>query len=402
MALRVIHLSTYATNGGAARAASALNQAMQQQGIDSRMMTAHGSRFAVARTLDRQLWRLQSSPTKTWRSPARFASITAAEINRSSADIVNLHWVTDGFLSIEEIGRISKPIVWSMYDMWPFSGTEHYGTDASSARWRTDYTKQNRPSEERGLDLDRWTFDRKQRHWQHEGANIHMVPASTWLEQATRSSALMHDWPITRIPHVVDTDVFAPMGKEQARQQLRLPAEAPLILFLASAGIADRRKGFDLLETALPEVARAHPDLQVVIGGPITPDYQPPTGLTVHWLGHLEGDEALRTAYCAADVLAAPSREDNMPLTAMEAQSCGRPVVAFNIGGLPDIVEHLTTGYLASPGDPADLTTGLMSMLHDARAGNAAGEHARTRAESVWSPAVVVDRYSTIYQRGLS
>ena len=220
MALRVLHLSTYATNGGAARAASALNHAMQQQGIDSRMITGHGPHFTAARTLDRQFWRLQRSPTQTWRSPARFASITAAHINRSSADVVNLHWVTDGFLSVEEIGRITKPIVWAMYDMWPFSGTEHYGTDASSARWRTGYTRRNRSDDERGLDLDRWTYERKQRHWPPGGNAIHMVPASTWLEQTTQESALMGDWPITRIPHVVDTDAFSPMSKEQARQQL--------------------------------------------------------------------------------------------------------------------------------------------------------------------------------------
>jgi glycosyltransferase involved in cell wall biosynthesis len=402
MALRVLHLSSYATNGGAARAASALNHAMQRQGIDSRMITGHGPRFTVARTLDRQLWRLQSSPTRTWRSPARFASITAHQINRSSADVVNLHWVTDGFLSIEEIGRITKPIVWSMYDMWPFTGTEHYGTDTRNARWRTGYTKQNRSPDEQGFDLDRWTFERKQRHWEQEGTAIHMVPASTWLEQATRSSALMGDWPITRIPHVVDTDVFAPMSKEQARQRLRLPHKAPLILFLASAGITDQRKGFDLLEKALPSIASQHPGLELVIAGPTTPDYRPPAGITVHWLGHLEGDDALRTAYGASDVLAAPSREDNMPLTAMEAQSCGRSVVAFNIGGLPDIVEHRTTGYLATPGDTADLATGLTSMLHDAREGDVAGILARARAQVTWSPAVIVHRYRTIYESVLT
>ncbi|MFM8856996.1 MAG: glycosyltransferase, partial [Actinomycetota bacterium] len=390
-----------ATNGGAARAASALNRAMQQQGIDSHLTMGHGPRFSAARTLDRQLWHLQRSPTQTWRSQARFASITADQINHSGADVVNLHWVTDGFLSVEELGRITKPIVWSMYDMWPFSGTEHYGTDASSARWRTGYTRQNRPDDERGLDLDRWTYERKQHHWPPGGTAIHMVPASSWLEQATQASTLMGDWPITRIPHVVDTGAFSPMSKEQARQQLHLPQQAPLVLFLASAGIADQRKGFDLLEQALPALAEAHPGLGLAIAGPRSATYRPPANIQIHWLGHLNGDDALRTAYSAADVLAAPSREDNMPLTAMEAQTCGVTVVAFRIGGLPDIVTE-ETGVLCPPFEVDALAAGLLEALDDARVDDTRGPRARERAVDLWSPHAVVPQYVALYEQVLA
>lgn len=414
MAPRVLHLSTYDANGGAGRAAYALHRAMVNHGIPSHMHVARKAtndptvtegdrrRFLLASEADRALWKLQRSPNTNWRSPARFGSLTADQINRSSANIVNLHWVTDGFLSIETIGKIEKPIVWSMYDMWPFTGTEHYVNETPDARWRTGYTTANRPADESGLDLDRWTFTRKQRFWPPQDLPIHMVPASSWLERATTSSALMHGWPVTRIPHIVDLDVFAPMSKEEARARLRLPQRVPMILFLASAGIVDHRKGWDLLEQALPQVAAQHSELHVAIAGPATPDYRAPTGTTITWLGRLDGNDALRLAYCAADVLAVPSREDNLPLTAMEAQSCGRPVVAFNLGGLPDIIEHLATGYVAIPGDTADLTDGLTSMLHDAHTGNEMGEHARVRAESKWSITVVMDRYEATYESALN
>lgn len=206
MAPKVLHLSTYATNGGAARAATALHEAMLAEGLPTEMWAAHGNRFKAARLLDRQLWRLQSSPIETWRSPARFSSLTAKEINASDADVVNLHWVTDGFLSIEEIGRIEKPIVWSLYDMWPFAGTEHYGTDTEDARWRTGYTKANRPSNERGVDIDRWAWQRKRDHWT---TPMNIVSASTWLQDRASGSALMSDWPHYRIPHIIDCDVFS-------------------------------------------------------------------------------------------------------------------------------------------------------------------------------------------------
>jgi len=394
----VLHLSTYAANGGAARAASTLHEAMAREGVDSTLVTAHGPRFRIASELDRRLWRLQRSPTSTWRSPARFGSLSARAINATDADVVNLHWVTDGFLTIEQIGRIEKPVVWTLYDMWVFCGTEHYGVDSPDARWRTGYTKANRPVDESGWDIDRNAWERKRRHWRPS----QVVPASTWLTSSTSASALMGGWPITRIPHVVDAGAFAPMTRDDARRQLGLPIDAPLVLFLASAGIIDRRKGFDLLEQALPAVRAAHPDVRVVFVGPPSPDYRSASGVPIHWHGAVHGNEALRLLYGASDVLAAPSREDNMPLTAMEAQTCGRAVVAFDIGGLPDIVEHHATGFLAPQGDTDALADGIVQAIGDARGDNVWGGQARDRALATWSGPEVVRQYLEVYSRALS
>lgn len=393
----VLHLSTYAANGGAARAATALHEAMLQEGVRSSLTTAHGTRFRVASELDRRLWRLQRSPVATWRSPARFGSLSAREINASDADVVNLHWVTDGFLTIEQIGRIEKPVVWTLYDMWAFCGTEHYGVDSLDARWRTGYTQANRPADESGWDLDRNAWERKRRHWRPST----VVPASTWLTQAAHESALMANWPIIRIPHVVDTQVFIPIDKQEARRILGLPGDAPVIAFLASAGIGDRRKGFDLLEQALPAVRDAHPDVRLAIAGPAQTENSAIAGVPVTWTGSLHGDEALRALYGSADVLAVPSREDNMPLTAMEAQTCGRAVVGFEIGGLPDIVAHHQTGYLAPAGDTASLAVGLVEALSDARAEDVWGQAARARALATWSGPVVVQQYLDAYTRAI-
>lgn len=409
MALQVLHLSTYDANGGAARAAYSLHRALLAHGVTSRMrvgikhsgdptvVQGNSRKFTVSSLLDRQLWRTQRSPRTTWRSPARFSSISASEINSSGADVVNLHWITDGFISVEEIGKIEIPIVWSMYDMWPFSGSEHYGIDTPHARWKAGYTKANRPSDEHGIDLDRWTYERKQRNWFPNRTSIHMVPASTWLEDAARSSALIGNSPIIRIPHVVNTNVFTSMDRSLARTLLNIPQNVPVVLFLASAGVSDQRKGWDLLEPALRELRRAYHDLNVIVAGP-TPEpvvqwrASTRTSAVIHWVGVVKNDEDLRTLYGCADVVAVPSREDNMPLTAMEAQSCGRPVVGFAVGGLPDIVEHTKTGYLADPGDVRDLSHGLERVLR------ASMEQAsRDHALRIWSPTSIVDRYQTIY-----
>jgi len=336
---------------------------------------------------------LQRSPIATWRSPARFGSVSADQINSSSADVVNLHWVTDGFLSIEEIGKITKPIVWSMYDMWPFSGTEHYGVDSSEARWRTGYTRDNRPSDESRWDIDRRVWERKRSRW----AAMHMVPASSWLEDSVHASALMRGWPVTRIPHVVDTDAFAPMDQREARYLRGLPDSGPLLLFLASAGITDQRKGFDLLEEALERVRLDHPGVKVVVAGPRTPNYTSPSGVPIMWQGNIEGNEALRALYCSADLLVTPSREDNMPLTAMEAQSCGVPVVAFNTGGLPDIVVNEDTGLLVSPGNTQQLGAAISRLIADQMLLSRMASQAVIHARQTWSPPVVAARYQEIY-----
>lgn len=407
----VLHLSTYDAHGGAGRAAYALHSAMLAAGVDSTIRVARtaantandrpevtaGSalRFRAANRVDRQLWRLQRSPNDTWRSPARFGSLSAAEVNRSHADVVNLHWVTAGFLSIREIGRITKPIIWSIYDMWPFSGTEHYGISAPDARWRTGYTKNNRPKDERGVDIDLHAWEQKKHLWRPS----QVVAASNWMHDAVQASALMHDWPISTIAHVIDCEMFQPNDMLAARNALGLPTNVPLILFLAGGGIHDPRKGWDLLEQGLGKIITAIPTVEVVIVGPIDETYTSPSGIKLHWRGNISSNEILALHYNAANVTVVPSREDNMPLTAMEAQSCGKPVVAFAIGGLNDIVDHNATGHLAAANNTDDLAQGIINAINDSQSDNTWGQHARARALETWSPATVVNQYLDVYAR---
>ena len=415
MSPKVLHVSTYDANSGAGRAAHGLHTALRQLDVDSRMLVASSDthdpavtslanqvelRWRLAQRADRLIWELQQSPNTTWRSPAFFGALSAAAINRSSADIVNLHWVTNGFISIKEIGRIRKPIVWSMYDMWSFTGTEHYGVDVEHARWLEGYSTRNRAPGESGIDIDLQAWRRKQKHFNQP---MTLVPSSAWLEDRVSRSKLAQDkgWTVARIPHVVDTQTFAPMNRSAARSQFGLPNDSPIVLFLASGGVQDKRKGWDLLDAALGTLrddfgVQAH----VAIAGSVLSDFSMRSRTPAHILGSVNGNEQLRTLYAAADVVAVPSRDDTMPLTAMEAQACGIPVAAFNIGGLPDIIEHQSTGYLAIPFDQADLARGLYSLM--TRNDSSFSDKARDRAVSLWSSAVVARQYLDLYQGVLS
>ena len=389
---RVLHLSTYNAHGGAARAALAIHTSLLAAGIDSKMRIAEADSltFKLAKEADRRIWALQKSDTLTWRSPTKFGSMTAKEINNSGADIIHLHWVTDGFLTIETIGKINKPIVWSLCDAWAFSGAEHYATQVSRTRSQQGYQKSNRNPSDSGFDVDRWTWNRKKSNWQHP---MQLLPASGWLTQATRDSALMGTWPITQIPHIVDTNVFAPQPQRDK--------DRPVLLFLTSAGIHDQRKGWDLLEQSLNDPALAT-KVHVVVVGPMPTELEQQhiRELSRHQFtfhGEARGDQELIDLYAQADITVVPSREDNMPITAMESQSCGTPVVAFRIGGLPDIVNPLTSGYLAEPENPHDLAQGIEQVLQrDLR------ESTRTHALATWSPEVVVPQLLNMYSQALA
>ena len=391
---RILHLSTYDANGGAARAALAIHNSLRSSGIDSRMRIARADdlRFKIAKEADRRLWGLQKSKTLTWRSPARFGSITAKEINHSEADIVHLHWATDGFLTIESIGKIKKPIVWSLCDAWAFSGTEHYATQFSRTRSIRGYLPNNRNPDDSGFDVDRWTWNRKKTKWTRP---MHLLPASAWLTQAAQESALMGHWPITQIPHIVDTNNFTGAAQE------RISDEQSVILFLASAGIHDARKGADLLIEALRDPVITQRFTVIIVGPRPTAQEERDIGSRLNhdlvFHGEARGDQELIDLYSQADITIVPSREDNMPITAMESQSCGTPVVGFRIGGLPDIINPATSGYLAEPENTHGLAEGIMHVLRqDIR------ELTRQHALATWSPEVVVPQLLAVYESVLS
>jgi glycosyltransferase involved in cell wall biosynthesis len=328
--------------------------------------------------------------------PSRFA----AALNASNADLVNLHWVGGETLSIEDIGRIRQPVVWTLHDMWPFSGGEHYGPDDAHARWRRGYTRANRPSGIRGLDLDRLVWERKGRAWRRP---IHVVAPSQWLAECARGSALFKSWPISVIPNPLDTTVFRPHARTLAREILGLPDGARIVLFGALGGTQDPRKGGDLLLEALRQLAgtASHDATLGVIFGQSTPAQAPAIGMPLRWMGHLSDDVTLSLLYSAADVMVVPSRQENLPQTATEAQACGCPVVAFNCTGLPDAVVHQQTGMLVPAFDTGAMAQAIALLLSDASLRERFGQAARARAEALWTARKVAAQYLACYEEAL-
>lgn len=230
---------------------------------------------------------------------------------------------------------------------------------------------------------------------------MHVVCPSSWLAECVRSSALMADWPVSVIPNVLDTRIFKPLDKMFSRATLNLPADKTLVMFGAIGGGKDFRKGFDLLLASLDCLRNLDlsGDVELVVFGQSKPKSEPDLHFPVHWFGHVHDDPTLALLYNAADVMIVPSRQENLPQAATEAQACGCPVVAFNTTGLKDVVEHQKTGYLANAFDVQDMARGISWVLEDAQRYRALSASARERAVSLWSPEVVVPQYLEVYQQ---
>lgn len=410
--MRVIHLNFSDINGGAARAAYRTHHCLREAGVDSTMWvnkaaagdwtvegpTSQKEKLSVAlrSRIGGQLRRVLKTGNPIIHSPALLPSQWVKRINESDADVVNLHWVQGEMLSVADIGLIKKPIVWTLHDMWAFCGAEHYTEDH---RWRDGYTHDNRPGYESGFDLNRWVWGRKKKHWTRP---MQIITPSNWLADCVRQSELMRDWPVSVVPNPLDTDRWKPVEQQQARKLLDLPADRPILLFGAMGGGSDPRKGLDLLLLALNHL-RNEPKvkgLELVVFGQKTPKSKPDLGFPIHYVGHLHDDVSLKLLYSATDAMVVPSRQEAFGQTASEAHACGTPVVAFDIGGLPDIVEHQQTGYLATPFDTEDLAKGIVEVLSQRQSGSV-GNLAWERAVEIFSCPVVAEQYCQAYSSAI-
>jgi glycosyltransferase involved in cell wall biosynthesis len=322
------------------------------------------------------------------------------ETNRAVPDVVNLHWLGTGTMSIGEVGHLRSPVVMTLHDMWAFTGAEHYVFDR---RFEAGYLRGTRPDGEAGIDWNRLVWRRKHRAWRRP---MHIITPSRWLADCVGRSRLMSDWPTTVIPYPLDTEFWRPGDQLEARKLLGLPSGRVLVLFGADGGASNPIKGGDLLDVALQRLpGLLGPDLKatdvefVVFGGE-TRSVEPSGRLpfVTHHLGRLLDDRLVRAAYLAADVMVVPSRLEALGQTGSEAQACGVPVVAFDVAGQKDVVEDRESGRLARPYDSADLAAAIAWVLADESRMRRLGSNARSVAIARYAPQNVSDAYADVFR----
>ena len=374
--MKILIVNTSDIQGGAARAAYRLHQALLAEGVDSQVLvqskssddfTVIGPQTKIQKALGKLRPTLDSLPvqrykdrTKTLFSPSwvPFAGLVE-KVNTINPDVVHLHWIAGGMMRIEDIAKIKAPIVWSLHDMWAFTGGCHY--DEECGEFKNACGACPVLGSKKSKDLSAKVWQRKQVSFTKH-PNLTIVGLSQWLANAAKASSLFDSTSVVNLPNPIETNTFSPFDKQQARELFNLPLDKKLVLFGAMGATSDPRKGFMELTQALALLDSQNTEL-VVFGSSALQTAQ---GFKqkAHYLGQLHDDVSLRVLYSAADVMVVPSLQENLSNAIMESLACGTPVVGFEIGGNSDLIEHQQTGYLAKPFEVSDLAAGLDWVLN--------------------------------------
>lgn len=410
--MKALLLNTSDIEGGAARAAYRLHQGLQGVGVTSQMLvqtkfsedvTVIAPQSKLGKGIAQLKPTLNSLPLQLYAkrdrtgiiSPQWLPDSISSQVTQLCPDIVNLHWVCNGFLQIETLSKLNKPLVWTLHDMWPFTGGCHYSQECDRYTQSCGSCPQLHSSS--SWDLSRWVWHRKAKAWRR--LNLTIVTPSSWLARCANRSALFKNLRIEVIPNGLDVTRYKPIAQPIARELLNLPQNKQLILSGALSVTSNPRKGFHFLQPALRKLSYSEWQgrLELVIFGSSEPTNQPDLGFRSHYLGRLSDEISLSLVYAAADVFVAPSSQDNLPNTVMEALACGTPCIAFNIGGMPELIEHKQNGYLAQPFDTEDLAYGIAWILEDRIRYQRLRDRAREKVEQEFTKEQQASRYLSLF-----
>ncbi len=412
--MKILHLSTYDEEGGAARAAGRLHRGLLDGGVDSWMVVRRkvgdGQRVLscgnegklnkaaalMRRSVDALPLVLHVNRQNTPWNIAWLPNELGRHVKNIGPDIVHAHWVCQGFLSLHNLKKIGPPLVWSLHDSWPFTGGCHIVGSCSAFRSECGHCPQLGSTHKYDLSLLGW--HRKRRLYEKKRP-IFVAP-SKWMAEQARSSSLLADAQIEIIPNGLDTNTFRPLDKQTARELLHLPLNKKILMFGAMNYDSDPNKGFDVLRKSLCILKQSaiRNDIELAIFGAAKPEQELDLGFRAHYLGRFHDDISLAAVYSAADLICVPSIQESFGQVASEALSCGTPVVAFATSGLLDVVEHNVTGYLASPYDEVDLARGMELLLSDQSRLNRLSHAARACAIDRFELSVITSRYRNLYE----
>jgi len=315
------------------------------------------------------------------------------------ADILHLHWTNSGFLSIEnlkELLDLGKPIVWTLHDMWTFTGGCHYAGTCDHFKKHCGNCYFLRNPEPYDISYDGWL---RKKDLYIKAHKINFVSCSHWLATIAQQSSLIKNFKIKSIPNPIDTEIYAPGNRPSLRLKWKINPESKIILF-GAANINDRRKGISYLVDALVHLKDDYRQLsvvEVIIFGKNKHFDVTRLPFHVHELNMISSQKDLAELYSLSDVYVLPSVEDNLPNTVMEALACGTPVVAFNTGGLPEMIDHRKNGYLADFESATDLAKGIHETLYTADTQEMSSQ-ARNKVLNNFTNEKVSSQYIEIYQ----
>lgn len=429
--MKVLFVNTSYNFGGAARAARRIMRSVADRGVECRMLvkcleSEEGSDVADVSSVNdyRPKFKLYSwldfcvNKIKNkyqhyqWRHYRKMnedcylsdlrSTRSFGALRKIDFDILHLQWINGRFINLNELRKIHKPIVWTLHDTWAFCGVCHYFSDCDKYKshcgacpllWKS-------PDMACEKDLAYRIFDQKKKVF--KGLDLHIVTPSTWLGNCARESALLGRFSVDVIPNSIDVEKFKPQDKQESLLRWGLDTKGvKYILYGAMNAVNDRRKGFSNLMTAMNMFQEQYDSspMELVVFG--IQDEIPSLKLNfpVKYIGVVRNDDDIAKLYSLADVMVVPSLTENLSNVIMESLSCGTPVVAFNIGGNSDMIDHQRNGYLAE--DEAQMAEGIAWCL-DNNADGSLGRNARQKVLDNFTSERVGRMYAELYERVLN
>ena len=413
--MRVLIVNTSERTGGAAVAASRLMMALNNHGVKAKMLVRDKDTDSLT------VASLPKSPMNRWRflwerwvvfCRLHFQRQHLFEVDIANAgaditklrefqeaDIIHLHWINQGMLSlsgIRQILRSGKPVVWTMHDIWPATaichvtlGCRHFTTQCQHCRLLPGGGSRN--------DFSTTIWQKKRRMLESE--NIYFVACSHWLESEAKKSALLKGQKVASVPNPIDTHIYKKGDKLEARQRLGLPLDRKLILF-ASQRVTNQNKGMSYLIEACRQLSDI-PQLGVVILGGHAEEVVNQLPIESFPLGYVNDEQRLVDVYRSADVFVLPSLSENLPNTIMEAMACGVPSVGFRVGGIPEEIDHKKNGYVAEYASADDLAKGIRWILSEADY-ERLSQQAIHKVVHSYSQQSVASQYIEVYNQALA
>ncbi|NMC99393.1 MAG: glycosyltransferase [Bacteroidales bacterium] len=393
--MRVVHVNYSDLGGGAGIAAFRFHKELIRQNIDSLYFVRQKksqensviqpSEFVTLRNkanIQLELFFKKMMKIEGSLPIAFLPDLNIGLINKLKPDIVHLHWIHGGFVSFKELSKIKVPIIWTLHDMWVIGNLNHYlPTDV-------------------GILYKKSKLEEYKNRWLDRIKNISFITPSLWLKNECMKNSILKNKSIYVIHNGLDLNNFYPIEKNNAKNHLRIDS-SKLTLLLGAMGIeSSSRKGIDIVQNVLKKLyCSGSIDMEIIIFGSnkkeINNDFYFPT----HYLGRINRQQELTYIYSAADIFLLPSRADNLPNTGLEALACGTPIVAYNIGGIPEIIQHKYNGYLATPFDLEDFEKGIYYVMGN---NEQLIKNARSTAEEKFDIVKNARKYIDLYNRILN
>lgn len=416
--MRILIVNTSENTGGAAVAANRLMVALNNNGVKAKMLVKekNSDKLTVVGLKHpwHQQWHFLWERFCIWLSMhLKKKHLFHVDIANSGtditslpefqeADVIHLHWVNQGMLSLKDIRKIieKKPVVWTMHDIWPATAICHLTLDCEAFKSACHHCKYL-PGGGSKNDLSARIWKRKEQML--SGKRITFVACSKWLEGEARQSALLKGQRVTCIPNPIDPQFRCYGDKRQARQHLQLPQDKKLVLFV-SQRVTNENKGMSYLIDACHLLAEQHPEMRqttavVVLGGQ-GDAFKDRLDFPVYSLGYVNNTDRIIDIYNAADVFVLPSLSDNLPNTIMEAMACGVPCVGFQVGGIPEMIDHQENGYVAAFRQADDLARGIRYVLNDADY-QSLSKNCVKKVATHYSQQSVANKYNKVYNEAI-